>query len=282
MTMAGVDSGARLGAAARGWGERARPVVGALVLVLWLVWAVLAWWVEPRSVTVDQLRDDLASGQIVTYRVTGTEQSSQAWLPSATADGWDTLALDEVTGLPRSGTGGVGATGIQYWVEGSYAQTRHLEASTSPVPWQNLVGEMRAVGVPLEVPLSYQPLHGDIPFGPGWAAILLGLGSILLVYRPTRVTRWGWLWITAIVPFGLGLVALAAGELIRPSRTVLAPAAAEPVPSDAEEVGTALPPEPLHERLRGGRAFLLALAVSILISVTAGEVSRSVHALWMP
>lgn len=270
MTLVGVDGDARAGAGAREWVERARPVVGVLVIGLWLGWAVLAWWVEPRSVGVEQLRADIASGEIVTYRVTGTDRSEQAWPPSATADGWDTLGLDEASGLPGPGTGNVVATGIQYWVEGSYAQTRHLDASSSPVPWQNLVGEMRAAGVPLEAPLSFQPLYGDIPFGPGWGAILLGFGSVLLVYQPTRVTRWGWLWLTFGVPFGLGLVALVVGEFLRPSRRAVTPEPTEPQERSAEQ------------RLRGGRAFLLALVLAVLVGATAGQLSRSVDALWMP
>lgn len=269
MTVVGAE-GTRVGAPTREWVHLARPAVGVLVIALWLVWAALAWWVEPRSVDANQLRADIGSGQIVTYRVTATDRSERAWPPSASADGWDTLGLDEATGLPGPGTGNVVATGIQYWVEGSYAQTRHLDASSSPVPWQNLVGEMRAAGVPLEAPLSYQPLYGDTPFGPGWAAILLGFGSVLLVYRPTRVTRWGWLWLTAMVPFGLGLVALAVGELVRPSRRAVG---AEPV--EPQE-------QPSEHRLRGGRAFLLAFVLNVLISVTAGQLSRSVDALWMP
>lgn len=266
--MVGVEGDARAGAGTREWVERARPVVGVLVIGLWLGWAVLAWWVEPRSVDVEQLRADIASGQIVTYRITGAEHPEEAWPPSATADGWDTFGLDEATGLPRANQ--VPATGVIYWVEGSYAQIRHLDASASPVPWQNLVGEMRAGGVPLEAPLGFEPLYGDIPFGPGWGAILLGFGSVLLVYRPTRVTRWGWLWLTFGVPFGLGLVALTVGELLRPLRRAVAP---EPTLPQAR---------PVEQRLRGGRAFLLALVLALLVSATAGQLSRSVEALWMP
>lgn len=237
-------------------------------MALWLVWATLAWWVEPRSVSVDQLRADIASGQIVTYRVTGAEHPLDAWLPGSSDDSWDTLALDETTGLPKDHQ--PPATGIVYWVTSSYAQRRHLEASATSEPWQSLVGEMRAAGVPLEAPPSFQPLYGDTPFGPGWAAILIGLGSILLVYRPTRVTRWGWLWLTALVPFGLGLVALAVGELVRPSRVAVAAASVE-----AEE-------GPAERRLRGGRAFLLALVLSLLVGITARQLSQSIDALWMP
>jgi hypothetical protein len=268
MTVVGDDREAQAGSGTRQWLERARPVVGVLVIGLWLVWAVLAWWVEPRSVAVEQLRADIASGQIVTYRITGTEHSVEAWPPSASDDSWDTLALDETTGLPKDNQ--QPATGILYWVDGPYAEIRHLDAGRTAVPWENLVGEMRAAGVPLEAPLSYQPPYGDTPFGPGWAAVLLGFGSILLVYRPTRVTRWGWLWLTGMVPLGLGLLALAVCELVRPSKR---PVAAGPVE----------PQEGYHEhRLRGGRAFLLAFVLGFLISVTAGQLSQSVDSLWLP
>jgi hypothetical protein len=268
MTVVGDDRDARVSAGTRQWLVRARPVVGALVIALWLAWAVLAWWVEPRSVDVEQLRADIDSGQIVTYRITGAEHSVKSWPPSASDDSWDTLALDETTGLPKGNQ--QPATGIIYWVDSSYGQTRHLDAGRTAVPWENLVGEMRKAGVPLEARPTFQPLYGDIPAGPGWAAILVGFGSVLLVYRPTRVTRWGWLWLTFGVPFGLGLLALAVGELVRPSRG--APSAAPTEPQER------LP----EQRLRGGRAFLLALVLGILVSVTAGELSRSVDALWMP
>jgi hypothetical protein len=65
-------------------------------------------------------------------------------------------------------------------------------------------------------------------------------------------------------------VALAAGELVRPSRRAVA---AEPV--EPQE-------QPREHRLRGGRAFLLALVLNVLISVTVGQLSQSVDALWMP
>jgi hypothetical protein len=217
---------------------------------------------------------------VVTYRITGVEHPVDAWLPSATDDGWDTLALDETTGLPKDNQ--QPATGILYWVDGRYAQTRHLDTDRTAFPLENLVGEMRAAEVPLDAPAGFQPIYGDIPFGPGWAAILLGFGGILLVYRPTRVTRWGWLWLTGLVPFGLGLVALAAGELVRPSRRPLAPETlVAQETTDLPE--TTDPPERSGEgRLRGGRAFLLALVLNLLVSVTAGHLSRSVDALWVP
>ncbi|MDF2090961.1 hypothetical protein P0Y31_01260 [Knoellia sp. 3-2P3] len=226
------------------------------------MWALLAWRVEPRSVGVEQLRDDIASGRILLYRVTGTERSEAPWPPSGTADGWDTLALDETTGLPSRGVNRVPATGIIYWVDAPFAQTRHVDAVQASVPWENLVGELRAGGVPLEAPGIDDPqLYDDVAFWPGWAAIVLGLGSVLTVYRPTRVTRWGWLWFTAVVPLGLGLVALAVGELVRPAGA---------------------PGEEHEHRLRGGRAFLLAWALNVLVVVAAGQLSRSLDALWMP
>ena len=36
--------------------------------VLWVLWAGLAWWVEPRESTEAQLDRDLAAGRVVTFQ----------------------------------------------------------------------------------------------------------------------------------------------------------------------------------------------------------------------
>lgn len=35
--------------------------------MLWVLWASLAWWVEPRESAEAQLDRDLAAGRVVTY-----------------------------------------------------------------------------------------------------------------------------------------------------------------------------------------------------------------------
>ena len=290
MTVAGAEDRIVREPRIRVWGEAARPFVGVLVIALWVVWAVMAWRVEPRSVDAEQVRSDVASGQILTYRITGEERSQSAWLPSASGDGWDTIGLDEATGLPKAASITQAPTGIVYWVDGSFAQTRHYDASSSAVAYETLVQEMRAGGVPLERPDvdSHLPV-ADGYFIPGWLALLLGFGSVLLFYRPTRVTRWGWLWLVGGVPFGLGLVALAVLELVRPRpRQRLRPTPVEPTPRVAHdrEPGDHRAPgddqEPRGGRMRGGRAFLLGLVLAVLLSVTAAEISGGTNTLWIP
>lgn len=262
MTAAGVDGGTRQRSRRREWVDAARPVVGVVVLLLWLAWAVLTWQLEPRTVSVPQVRADIASGQILTYRVTSGGHPKDAWLPSGTSDGWDTLGLDETTGLPDEGTDRARATGIVYWVRAPYAQTRFFDAGNSsnalgpdgnPTTYESLVREMRAGGVPLESPELADLPNQDSAFFPGWGAIALGFGGVLFVYRPTRVNRWGWLWLMALVPYGLGLVALALVELLRPT--------AKPGP-----------------RWRGGRAFVLAW----VLRLTIGTIYLNTPPLWIP
>ena len=107
-----------------------------------------------------------------------------------------------------------------------FAQTRFFDANNvnsslaadhAPASYEGLVRELRAAGVPLESRELDRLPNQSAAFLWGWAAILLGFGSVLLVYRPTRVTRWGWLWLVYLLPFGLGLVALAVNELVRPA-----------------------------------------------------------------
>ncbi len=277
MAVAGVDGNTREVSRVQVWAEAARPFVGVLVIGLWIVWAVVAWRVEPRSVDAEQLRSDIASGRVLTYRVTGEAHSSNAWLPSATGDGWDTLGLDVATGLPNQDPSQAPATGVVYWVDAPFAQTRFFDANNvnsslaadhAPASYEGLVRELRAAGVPLESRGLDRLPNQSAAFLWGWAAILLGFGSVLLVYRPTRVTRWGWLWLVYLLPFGLGLVALAVNELVRP---------APPAPPQLDDDG-----EPREPRIRGGRALLVGLALGLLVSVVAGEVSQSIDSLWVP
>ena len=287
MTVVGVEDRTGWGPRIRVWGVAARPFVGVLVVLLWIAWAVLAWALEPRSVSADQVRADIASGQILTYRVTGLSHTDDAWLPSAGGDGWDTLGLDEMTGLPDEERYQQPATGILYWVDAPFAQTRHFDANDlqSPglpadpsVSYRGLVQEMRAGGVPLTTVGPDQVPNLDLPFWPGWAALLLGFGSILLGYRPTRATRWGWFWLVYLVPAGLGLVALAVSDLIRPRSASVAVGPADEKMLDENR----LQEKPVEDRLRGGRAFLLGVVLALLIGVTAGEISRGTSSLWIP
>ena len=270
MTVAGVGGRTREATRPRQWHAAARPVVGVLVIGLWVVWAVMAWQLEPRSVSAGQLRADLASGKVLTYRVTGEAQPREAWPPSSGGDGWETFDLDRVTDPGRDGTDQQ-PTGIEYWVDSRFAPTRHFDPDLvvgssaedhDPARSQQLVDELveelRAGGVAtLTFPAHSELVDRGAVFWPGWAALVLGLGSVLLHYRPTRVNRWGWLWLVVVPAFGLGLVALAVLELLRPSHVE-------------------------RPRMRGGRAFLLAIALTLLVELAAGEISRASDSLWIP
>ncbi|MEU8183615.1 hypothetical protein AB0B85_09565 [Micromonospora sp. NPDC049044] len=234
--------------------SRSRPFGGRDVVsvalgwglpVLWVLWAGLAWWVEPRESTEAQLDRDLAAGRVVTYQ---------------RADGW---ADDDA-----------------YW--GSRPALRAAEQGWM-IAWTLPNGQTRYAPVPPPDPQSH-PARPDRsaqtgpdarlaavadPWHAGEAAhliantagllagvvTLLWLGRLIGGAPPLAGTRWFWFWI-GLLPFGTGVLAWTHRELWRP------------------------PSAPVADRGSGWRGLgwliLAAVGIALLVSVARAIVGTTV------
>ena len=151
-----------------------------------------------------------------------------------------------------------------HWRSGSFGAFRHVSTVTEQHPWRDRpwrhrivvedVGEDLAALDPDLVVSREQDLRGDSGFGAfgrpvsaWWAAVAaaVGLWTFLLLITgdpPWRATRWAWFWLLGLVP-PVGIVAF----LLLGGRT------------------GRWPPGRPDERLTGGWAFLLALAVNSVV-----------------
>ncbi|MFC3502996.1 hypothetical protein ACFOOK_18705 [Micromonospora krabiensis] len=171
------------------------------LLLLWLLWAGLAWWSAPREVPVDELDRDLAAGRVITFQRT---------------DGWNDDALWGDAPEPRYGAdqGGVVAWtlpngqvrytydgGPQGWSDpGPSARDARLTATAQV--W-------RADGAPAHR-VSDAAVLTAMAIGLIWLFVLVN-------GRPPRVgTRWYWFWV-GLLPFGVGVLAWVYRERWRPA-----------------------------------------------------------------
>ncbi|MFD6680379.1 hypothetical protein [Micromonospora parva] len=205
--------------------------------VLWVLWAGLAWWVEPRESTEAQLDRDLAAGRVVTYQRANGWTDDDAYWGSRPAlrpaeQGW------MITWTLPSG------------------QTRYALVQP-PDPQSYSVGPDRSAQTWPDARLATvaDPWHvgGDsasrIANTAGLLAgvlTLLWLGRLIVGAPPLAGTRWFWFWV-GLLPFGVGVLAWTYRELWRP------------------------PPAPVPGRGSGWRGFgwliLAGVGISLLVSV---------------
>ncbi|MFE0531433.1 hypothetical protein ACFW0V_27925 [Micromonospora parva] len=226
---------------ARSSGGRAVVAVGLrwVLLVLWVLWAPLAWWVEPRESTEAQLDRDLAAGQVVSY------QRAYGWA--------DDDAYWGSRPRPQYATGG----GLLVWTVPN-GQTRYA-FDTSPASdsypggvdpsadsgsggrdaRRTAIADLRTDGGPAHrIGIAASLFAGVLT--------LLWLGRLIVGAPPLAGTRWFWFWV-GLLPFGVGVLAWTYRELWRP------------------------PPAPVPGRGSGWRGFgwliLAGVGISLLVSV---------------
>ncbi|MGC5290978.1 hypothetical protein [Micromonospora sp. DT231] len=179
--------------------------------VLWVLWASLAWWVEPRESTEAQLDRDLASGRVVTFQ---------------RADGWadDDAYWGSRPRLQHATDGGLLAWTvpngqIRYvFVDPPASESSVAEADPSPNPrWD---ARLAAVAEP------WRGVNAAAHRMTDAAAVLAGVLTVLWLARlvggapPRAGTRWFWFWI-GLLPFGTGVLAWTYREVWRaPSEQV--------------------------------------------------------------
>ncbi|MFG3643895.1 hypothetical protein ACGF3C_26880 [Micromonospora sp. NPDC047762] len=226
---------------ARPFGGRWREIVSVALRwglpVLWVLWAGLAWWVEPRASTEAQLDRDLAAGRVVSYqRAYGWADDGAYWgsrprVQYAADGGMLTWTVSNgqnryAAGAPfasDSSTVGPDSSASTWW------DARRAAVDDS---WQAGGGTAQRIG--------------------NAAALLAGVLTVLWLGRliggapPLVGTRWFWFWV-GLLPFGTGVLAWTYRELWRP------------------------PPVPVPDRGSGWRGFgwliLAAVGISLLVSV---------------
>lgn len=202
--------------------RRRRRALGVVVLALWALAVAAAWWVGPRTASVESFRDAAAHGRVV-----GWDAPDEAPSPLLTGLLGGAVASDDLPGRPvltwtddrhRAWVTDVGPVlGSRFTAPTDAQDTNAVQAALDhnrPVIGQWVQAQAgtsadRADAVPLTEP------------APGWLRLLvgalplLGLGLVVWGPVPTRGTRWFWFW------FGMfaGLVALpvlAVAEYLRP------------------------------------------------------------------
>ncbi|MCG5463715.1 hypothetical protein AB0K35_26000 [Micromonospora sp. NPDC053740] len=194
----------------RPFGGRWRVVVSVALRwglpVLWVLWAALAWWVEPRESTEAQLDRDLTAGRVVTYqRANGWADDDAYWgsrpdLRPA-EQGW-MIAWTLPNGQTRYAS-------VQPPNPQSYPDGPDRSAQAGPdARLAAVVGPWHAGGdVARRITTTAGLLAGVLP--------LLWLGRLIGGAPPLAGTRWFWFWI-GLLPFGTGVLAWTYRELWRP------------------------------------------------------------------
>lgn len=177
-------------------------------MTLWAAWAILTWQNAIRTVDVDRFHQDLASGEVLTYRVTANTRHDRPWPPSGLGStDFDTLALDDF-GVPE---GGQVADGLVYWMGSGVGRERIVPHDVFVTPYLDPPRQAIEAGVRPVVLASDQAPTPDAGALYGWAASALMVGA-LTAQNPRRSTRWFWFFFFQ-APLGLGAVAYAVSEL---------------------------------------------------------------------
>jgi hypothetical protein len=228
------------------WRTLAVAVRGCLV-VLWLVWALLAWWSAPRPTDADQARHDISVGAV--------RSAMRAELWDQRGGFWGTPTT------PRSAENGMFVVWTTELGQTRYAAPDHpvdpgelgSYGGTGTYPQADLLGaQLRAAAADSDlVSVGQNRISSTARL---LAGVLMVLFVLILVAgpAPVRGTRFYWFWI-ALVPFGLGVLAWLGRE--RPlSRPAL------PLRSAA---GTSIG----DQRRKGFEGFLLLIVTGIGLSL---------------
>ncbi|MET8094733.1 hypothetical protein [Micromonospora sp. NPDC005220] len=197
----------------RPFGGRWREIVPValrwVLPVLWVLWASLAWWVEPRESTEAQLDRDVATGQVVAFE---------------RASGW---ADDDAYWGSRPRAQYAAGGGLLVWTVPN-GQTRYAfgapPASDSYLAEPDLSAGAATGGrdARLAATSDTRGTGGGVAHRIGNAASLLAgvltvlwLGRLIGGAPPLVGTRWFWFWV-GLLPFGVGVLAWTYRELWRP------------------------------------------------------------------
>ncbi|GAA1872675.1 hypothetical protein GCM10009687_45640 [Asanoa iriomotensis] len=167
------------------------PATRVALALLWLVWAVAAWWTAPRAATLDEARADAAAGRIVAHQWADSFGET-LWFGrlrfSLDADGVDPVLVW------RTGFGRVHYTLIP-------------DVVTEPGPRGDVVVEPNPAD-DLRAAMPDSQRGTVLPyFAPVLAVVITLICLAILIQGPAPKlgTRWFWFFLGGL-PFGLGVL----------------------------------------------------------------------------
>ncbi len=177
-------------------------VLRIVAVVLWVAWAALSWWSQPRQATAEQARSDLAAGRMVSYEWGDSWDRNMTWrwarTPTLESSGtYGPLFAWKTTDL-RIHYARLGDANGEFTLRGTVDESQYTGPEAAA-----LAEVVEAAG------------HGGGSPGIGTPRLLMLVMLLLavpflavLVTGPAPVvgTRWFWYWLVSTVPFGLGLL----------------------------------------------------------------------------
>lgn len=243
--------------------RRSDRVLGAVLVLLWAACLVGTAMVTTSLVTPDRLREDLAAGRVLDWRVVAVTGSYRD-LP------WASEPMLNVPGARPDGTPDPdspsvpGARTMQYTVDSVLSPTRVVDPSTTLDAAGEALTALRTAGVPAAAgrvgpPPGTSGLSTDAPVLLGAVLLALTLVAVVVGPRPTRGSRWFWGWLL-FLPLGLGMLSFAVLELLRPGPAIAAGQ---------------------RPRRGGGTGLLLAVAGGLLVTGLLTALADATHWLWV-
>ncbi|WP_326562127.1 hypothetical protein [Micromonospora sp. NBC_01796] len=183
--------------AVRDWRRILVVGVRGTLVVLWLLWAMLAWWSAPRPADADQARRDIADGSVTSVDIGTYWNDGGFWGRKRILEG----GPDGSQVAWTTETGRVRYTEVGYgYPDGTLA----APDGSIPARGRPLVAELQAAagvnGTGVVHPLIRTAY---------WLAVsLMAVFLMALVSGPAPIggTKWYWFWLSWI-PFGLGVLA---------------------------------------------------------------------------
>ncbi|HOT57557.1 MAG TPA: hypothetical protein PLU20_09155 [Ornithinibacter sp.] len=260
-----------------------RQVLGAAAVLVWAVWLIAMWVTQPRIVPPSQLEADLAQGQVTSFGVVRLVETDGGFFISGgrtsvepAGDGRDALG-ETVDEWPSSD----GRLTVAYWVDSPVADLRVIDPDRAAPPELEAIADR--LGAAAVEDRTRSLTYSTFSDGVSKADVAISLVALLVVVmgpRPGRGTRWFWFWLIWL-PFGLGLLAFAVFEVLRPPRLVLVPESAgsgalsdegDPTASD-DDPASAHPVSP--RRYSGWAGLGLSILGGILIGTIADQLAQT-------
>ncbi|WP_147457328.1 hypothetical protein [Micromonospora sp. CV4] len=184
--------------------------------VLWVLWAGLAWWVEPRESTVDQLDRDLAAGRVVTFQRAYGWVDDDAYWGSRPRPQYDTQGGLLAWSVP---TGQIRYAFVDPPAREPAATPSPSGAASTGTPGDYRPGSRDArlaeVAGPWQADGALAHRIADTAALLAAVLVLLWLARLVTGAPPMVGTRWFWFWV-GLLPFGLGVLAWSYREVWRP------------------------------------------------------------------
>ena len=182
----------------RAWKPRSVLVARVGLILLWVLWAALAWWTAPRAVDAAQADADITAERVVSVERAETwDRNEGFWFtrssPMLRSDGalvvWTTTAgqirytAPQFPGDPADlyGFGG----------QGHSPETDRLAAALAASDWRGLAVSNSGLAM--------------VALAAGILLTLATLAIIILGPAPVGGTRFYWFWV-ALLPYGLGVL----------------------------------------------------------------------------